>query len=92
MAVVVVQLARNATPPDGQDWVLVERDSLGKYASGDSIVRHGRSATFYVPDAALESELEAAIDKATSWAYRHEIGEVYVREGFQPDDKGGSPT
>lgn len=92
MAVVVVQVARNASPPAGEDWVLVERDSSGKYARGESIVRHGRGATFYIPDAALESELETVIDKALSWASRHDIGEVYVREAFRPEDKPRPPT
>jgi hypothetical protein len=86
MAVVVVRLRPTERPPEDDDWVLVERDRSGTYVVRRSAVRHGRGATFYVPEPPLENELEAAIEKATTWAEQHQIEAVYVREGFLASD------
>ena len=48
------------------------------------MVEHGRGATFYVPELTLESNLEAAIGKAISWAEEHQLETVYVRETLRP--------
>jgi hypothetical protein len=64
--------------------VLVERDRSGRYAASGSVVEHGRGATFYVPELTLESNLEAAIGKAISWAEEHQLETVYVRETLRP--------
>lgn len=80
MAVAIVYLRPNESPRDDHDWVLVEHDRSGTYASGGSAA-HGRGATFYVPTPALEEEIEAAIEKAVRWAEEHEVETVYVREG-----------
>ena len=82
MAVVVVRLEPTESPPEGDNWVLVERNRSGTYIARRSAVRHGRGATFYVPEPPLENVLEAAIEKATTWAEQHQIETVYVREGF----------
>jgi hypothetical protein len=80
VAVAIVYLRPNESLPDDQDWVLVERDNSGAYASGGSAA-HGRGVTFHVPTPAPEEEIEAAIERAVRWAEEHEVGTVYVREG-----------
>ena len=79
MATLIVHIGPDERLPEHGDWVLVERDSSGRYATRP-MIEHGRGATFYVPEPAPESDLEAAIDKATSWAEEHQLETVYVRE------------
>jgi hypothetical protein len=81
LALIVKNLRETESPPNDQDWVLVERDSSGQYAGSGSVATHSRGATFYVPDPAMEGDLEAALSKARSWAEEHGVGTVYVREG-----------
>ena len=83
MAIAVVHIGPDEHLPENGDWVLVERDSSGGCAAIGSVVEHGRGASFYVPEPALESDLEAAIDKATSWAEEHQIETVYVRDSLR---------
>jgi hypothetical protein len=88
VAVVVVRLEPDESPPGGDDWVLVERDRSGSYAARVSVVRHGQGAIFYVAQPALENDLEAALEKATAWAEQHQVETVYVRADFPaPGDR-----
>ena len=84
MAILIVHIGPDENLSEHGDWVLVERDSPGRYAAGEPMIEHGRGATFYVSEPALESDLEAAIDKAISWAEEHQLETVYVRETLHP--------
>jgi len=91
MAVVVVRLEPEERPPENENWVLVERESSGRYAASGSAIRHGRGATFCVPVPALENDLEVAIAKASAWAERHQIETVFVREGLPAPKSRNEP-
>jgi hypothetical protein len=72
----IVELAADQSPPKGSHWAMVVINEADATV-GEPTIRHTMGATFYTKP--LNTAVDRAIARATSWADARGVEFVYVR-------------
>ena len=75
----VVTLERGQSPPEKEDWIIVQKTPSGRHDLMASVDVHSKGATFRYQNA-VDGEREIVIGRACAGADDHGVAKVYVYE------------
>jgi hypothetical protein len=72
----VQNIGKGERPPEGADWVLIEKAPSGRFVANGSVAGTGDAVFFRPPPF---DTVEAAIAVSRSWAEANDVPTIYVR-------------